>query len=65
MNGYKYTRVWEIDRRLVVAPTAQEAIELYKNFMGKEYLDEPKSILAVGNSDFICKSYDAIVKEEK
>lgn len=65
MKGYSYTKVWEIDGRLVVAPTAEEAIALYKTYMGKDYLDEPKSILAVGNSDFICKSYNAIIKEEK
>ena len=65
MKGYSYTKVWEIDGRLVVAPTVEEAIALYKTHMGKDYLDEPKSILAVGNSDFICKSYNAIIKEEK
>lgn len=64
MNGYKFTRVWEIDGHLVVAPTIEEAIELYRSYMGKEYHDEPKNIWAVGNSD-VCRNYDAIIKEEK
>lgn len=65
MKGYSYTKVWEIDHKLVVATTIEEAIALYKTYMGKEYHDEPKNIWAVGNSDCVCRNYDAIVKEEK
>ena len=65
MKGYSYTKVWEIDHKLVVATTIEEAIALYKTYMGKEYHDEPKNIYAVGNSDCVCRSYNAIVKEEK
>lgn len=66
MNGYTVTRVWEIDGRLVVAPTVEEAIELYRTYMGKEYLDGPKRIQAVGATDrCIRPDYDAIIKEEK
>lgn len=65
MKGYSYTKVWEIDYKLVVATTIEEAIALYKTYMGKEYHDEPKNIFAVGNSDCVCRNYDAIIKEEK
>ena len=65
MKGYSYTKVWEIDHNLVVATTIEEAIALYKTYMGKDYHDEPKNIWAVGNSDCVCRKYDAIVKEEK
>lgn len=64
MNGYTVTRVWEIDSKLVVAPTIEEAIALYKTYMGKEYHDEPKNIWAVGNSD-VCRNYDAIIKDNE
>lgn len=65
MKGYTYTKVWEIDSKLVVATTIEDAIALYKTYMGKEYLDEPKSILAVSNSNCICKNYDAIIKDNE
>lgn len=65
MKGYTYTKVWEIDRKLVVAPTIEEAIALYKTYMGKEYHDEPKNIWAVGSSDCVCRNYDAIIKDNE
>lgn len=65
MKGYKLTRVWEIDRHLVVAPTIEEALEVYKSYMGKEYYDGPNTIRAISNSDCFCESYDALIKEEK
>ena len=65
MKGYTYTKVWEIDSKLVVATTIEDAIALYKTYMGKEYHDEPKIIRAVGNSEGVCRNYDAIIKEEK
>lgn len=64
MKGYTYIKVWEIDSKLVVATTIEDAIALYKTYMGKEYHDEPKNIWAVGNSDCVCRNYDAIIKEE-
>ena len=66
MNGYRYTRVWEIDRHLIVADTIEDAIALYKQYMGKDYHDEPKSISAVHVSSCLISQceYYAIIKEE-
>ena len=62
MNGCAVIRVWEIDEHLVVAPTIEDAIALFKTYMGKDYRDEPKNITAIGNSS-CCKNYFAIIKE--
>ena len=63
MNGWTITKVWEIDEHLVVAPTIEDAISLFKTYMGKDYRDEPSSITAVGNSAYCCRNYSAIIKE--
>ena len=63
MNGWTITKVWEIDEHLIVAPTIEEAIALFKTYMGKDYRDEPKNITAIGNSSCCCRSYSAIIKE--
>lgn len=55
MNGWTITKVWEIDEHLIVAPTIEDAISLFKTYMGKDYRDEPKNIT--------CRSYSAIIKE--
>lgn len=62
MNGYSYTRVWKIDHKLVVAETIEDAIKLFKLYMGKDYHDEPMEIYAVG---CVGLDYAAIIKEEK
>ena len=63
MNGWTITRVWEIDEHLVVAPTIEDAISLFKTYMGKDYRDEPKNITAIGNSACYFKNYSAIIRE--
>lgn len=64
MNGYTLIRIWQIDHKLVVAKTIEDAIALFKTYMGKEFKDEPKSVKAVG-SDNYSSDYDAIIKEDK
>lgn len=65
MNRWTVTRVWEIDEHLIVAPTVEEAIALFKTYMGKDYRGEPSHIVAVSNSVCFGKSYTALIKEEE
>ena len=63
MNGWTVTREWEIDEHLIVAPTIEDAIALFKTYMGKDYQDEPKNITAIGNSACCRRNYSAIITE--
>lgn len=63
MNGWTLTRVWQVDNELVVAKTIEEAIELFKTYMGKEFRDEPKNIRAIGTDNYIA-DYNALIKEK-
>jgi len=63
MNGWALTRVWDIDGKLVIAPTAEEAIALIRKFAGDKYY-EPSKIVAVSGDSYI-KEYNAIIKEEE
>ena len=64
MNGWKFTRVWQVDHKLVVANTIQEAVELFKAYMGKDYTDEPHSIQAI-STDHILPDFNVLIKEEE
>jgi hypothetical protein len=63
MNGWTVTRVWEIDEHLIVAPTIEEAVALFKTYMGKDYRDEPRNITAISNSVCCGRSYTALISE--
>lgn len=63
MNGYTLTRIWQVDHKLVIAKTIEDAIALFKTYMGKEYRDEPKHIKAV-SIDSVLPDYNAIIKED-
>lgn len=62
MNGWKLTKVWQVDHKLVVAPTIEEAIALFKVYMGKDYRGEPYEVTAIRTSS-VLSDYDAIIKE--
>lgn len=62
MNGWTLTRVWQVDHKLVVAPTIEDAIALFKVYMGKDYRGEPYEVRAIRTSDCL-GNYDAIIKE--
>ena len=64
MNGYAYTRVWRIDHKIVVASRVEEAIELYRNYVGRECHYEPYSIEAIGTND-LPHDFDALIKEDE
>lgn len=63
MNGWTLTRVWRIDHMLVVAKTVEDAVALFKTYMGPEYNGEPSNIEAVPAAG-IGKNYNAIIKDE-
>ena len=46
---YSTTKVWQIDDVLVVGATIEEAIQVYKAYVGENY-EEPESIKAVCSS---------------
>ena len=62
MNGWKLTRVWQIDHKLVVAPTIEDAIAVFKIYMGKNYHDEPRDIRGIC-TNVLLSDYDALFKE--
>lgn len=62
MNGYTYIRVWQVDHKLVVAKTIEDAIALFKTYMGKDYRDGPRNVRAIGSDNYIAE-YDALIKE--
>lgn len=64
MKGWTLTRVWRVGHKLVVAPTSEEAIALFKTYMGKDYRDEPDSLVAIF-ADTLPRDFQAIIKEEK
>ena len=63
MNGYRLTRVWKIDNRLVVADSVEDAMALMRQYMREYALYQPSSIEAV-RTDYLCPNYDAIIKED-
>ena len=63
MNGWTLTRVWQVDHKLVVAKTIEDATALFKTYMGKDLIGEPRNVRAI-NIDSCIEDYDAIIKEE-
>ena len=62
MNGWRLTKVWQVDHKLVVADTVNEAVELFKAYMG--FNDEPYSIQAI-STDRALSDFNALIKEEE
>ena len=63
MNGWTLTRVWQVDHKLVVAKTIEDAIALFKVYMGKDLIGEPRNVRAIGSDNYLV-DYDALIKEE-
>ena len=63
MNGWRLTMVWQVDHKLVVADTIQEAVELFKSYMGKDYNDEPHSVRAI-STDSALSDFYVLIKED-
>ena len=62
MNGWTLTRVWEIDGRLVVARTIEEAIELIKTYHKDDHFYQPREVKGVCTGS-LQLDYDALIKE--
>lgn len=60
MNGWTLTKVWQVDHKLVVANTINEAVELFKAYM--ENNDEPSEVKSIGTSNALC-DHNALIKE--
>jgi len=65
MNGWTLIRVWQIDHKLVVAPTIEDAIALFKKYMGKDYRDEPHDIRGICTDSIVLSDYEALIKEDE
>ncbi len=63
MNEWTLTRVWQIDHKLVVAKTIEDAIALFKTYMGKDYRDGPRNVRAIGSDNYIVE-YDALIEKD-
>lgn len=61
---YKYTRIWRIEHKLVVANTIEEAIALYKTWaktVEKVKSTDITAIKAIGDNQ-IPENYDVLIK---
>lgn len=63
MNGWTITEVWDIDGKMVVGKTLEEALAIWRKYMGFSDLKEPRRIerMYIG-SPILGNS--AIIKEE-
>lgn len=61
MNGWTLTKVWEVNRKLVVAKTIEEAIELYRKYSSKDV--DIESVISVNGSSSGFRN-DAIIMED-
>jgi len=61
---YRYTRIWRVEHKLVVANTIEEAIEVYKTWADSVDNGIPTDITtikAVGDNQ-IPENFDALIK---
>lgn len=66
MNGYTYTKVWQIDDMLVVANTPEEAIALMRKRNKNDRFYQPRSIIGLSsNGGNGTLDYDALIAEEE
>ena len=63
---YKYTRIWKINRKLIISDTIEEAIKLYK-LWAIDFDNYPTDIInvkAVGDNQ-IPEDYDVLILDVK
>ena len=63
MDGQTLTKVWQVENKLIVAETIEDAIALFKIYKGKNFIDEPKNVRAIGSDNYIV-DYEALIKED-
>lgn len=54
---YRYTRIWRIENKLIVADTIEEAIALYKTCLSTNITN----IQAIGNNQ-VPENFSALIK---
>lgn len=59
MNGYNLTKVFEINKRLVVADSIEQAIALFHLFT----VDDVRDVRQVGSTECMLPNYNAIIAE--
>lgn len=59
MNGYNLTKVFEINKHLVVADSIEQAIALYNLFT----VDDVRDVRQVGSTECMLTNYNAIIAE--
>lgn len=60
MRNYELTRVWEIDDKLFVADTIEDAIALWRDY-SKSPIRQPENVRSIANGAYP-KNYDAVIK---
>jgi hypothetical protein len=61
---YRYTRIWRVEHKLVVANTIEEAIKVYKTWaesLSNEMSTDITTIKAIGDNQ-IPENFDALIK---
>jgi hypothetical protein len=61
---YRYTRIWRVEHKLVIADTIEEAIEVYKIWaesVGDVIPTDITTIKAIGDSQ-IPEDFNALIK---
>lgn len=63
MKEWRFTKVWQVDHKFVIADTICEAVNLYKTCFGKDYTDEPYDIQPMSTNSAL-SDYDALINVE-
>lgn len=64
MEGYTYTRIWQIDDRLVVAKTPEDAISIMRKYKKNDTFYQPNNIIAIGTESGGVFGYDALIEKK-
>ncbi len=60
---WTYTYVWEIDGRLVIADTVEDAVKLFRAYLAEEDY-QPYNIQQVGTSEILNKKHFALIEKK-
>lgn len=62
MRNYELTRVWEIDDKLFVANTIEDAIALWRDYSNSP-ISQPENVRSIASGTYL-KKYDAVIKAQ-
>ena len=61
--NYKYTKIWRVEHKLIIADTIEDAIEVYKAWCKEfSYPEDITNIKAIGDNQ-IPENFDALIKK--